>query len=352
MSTIKKSIHPSASFSAALLTTALLVSACSTPQVQTTTSQVQLPAAITNDIIEIDGSSTVYPITEAAVQQYQQRDPDVQVTAAFSGTGGGFRKFCAGETDITGASRPISTQELAACRDSEIRFVELPIAFDALTVVVHPGNDWVDSLTVDELKSIWSATAQGQVTNWNQIRPDFPDRPLTLYGPGADSGTYDYFAEAIVGENRTRSDFTGSEDDDILVRGVANDPNALGYFGLSYYEQNQDQLKALAIDSGNGPVLPDRENVETASYQPLSRPLFVYVNIQSAQHNEHVREFMDFYLQNAIDLIESVGYIPLPEDTYEIGYRRLYQGKVGTVYDGKPEPALTIQEVLLREEKF
>jgi phosphate transport system substrate-binding protein len=352
MSTVKKTLNHSASLSASLLTAALLFSACSTPQTQTPTSQVQLPETVTNDVIEIDGSSTVYPVTEAAVQQYQQSNPAAEVTAAFSGTGGGFRKFCAGETDITGASRPISDQELAVCREAEIRFVELPIAFDALTVVVHPGNDWVDSLTVDELKTIWESAAQGQITNWNQVRTEFPDRPLTLYAPGTDSGTYDYFAEAIVGEDQTRSDFTGSEDDDILVRGVANDPNALGYFGLSYYEQNQNQLKALAIDNGNGAVLPDRANVESASYQPLSRPLFLYVNLQSAQNNEDVREFMDFYLRNAVDLIESVNYVPLPEDIYEIGYQRLYQGKVGTVYDGKPEPDLTIQEVLMREEKF
>jgi phosphate transport system substrate-binding protein len=340
--------------SALLLTTALLFSACSTPTptTDTTDNQAQLPEAITNDVIEIDGSSTVYPITEAAVEQYRENNPDIEVSASFSGTGGGFRKFCAGEVDITGASRPISAQELAACGEAGVRFVELPIAFDALTVVVHPQNDWANDLTVEELKTVWQPAAQGRITNWNQIRPDFPDRPLTLYGPGSDSGTYDYFAEVIVGQSSTRSDFTASEDDDILVRGVANDPNALGYFGISYYEQNPDQLKALAIDSGSGAVPPDRENVENAAYQPLSRPLFVYVNIQSAQNNEDVRDFMDFYLENGIDLVESVNYIPLPEDAYEIGYRHLYNGQVGTAYDGKPEPDLTIQEVLMREQKF
>jgi phosphate transport system substrate-binding protein len=340
--------------SATTLAMVLFLAACSTPTQTTTNSsaQAQLPEAITNDIIEMDGSSTVYPITEAAVQQYQQANPDVQVSASFSGTGGGFRKFCAGEIDITGASRPISTQELAVCRDAGVRFVELPIAFDALTVVVHPQNDWVNDLTVEELRTVWQSASQGQVTNWNQIRPEFPDRPLTLYAPGADSGTYDYFAEVIVGASNTRSDFTGSEDDDILVRGVANDPNALGYFGISYYEQNQDQLKALAIDNGNGAISPDRENVENAAYQPLSRPLFVYVNVQSAQNNPDIGNFMDFYLRNGIDLVESVGYIPMPEDAYEIGYRNFYKGEVGTAYDGKPEPGLTIQEVLLREQKF
>jgi phosphate transport system substrate-binding protein len=339
---------------APVLAMALSLAACSTPTQTTTssTAQAQLPEAITNDIIEIDGSSTVYPITEAAVRQYQQVKPDVQVSASFSGTGGGFRKFCAGEIDITGASRPISTQELAACRDAGIRFVELPIAFDALTVVVHPQNDWANDLTVEELRTVWQPASQGRVTNWNQIRPEFPDRPLTLYAPGADSGTYDYFAEVIVGRSSTRSDFTGSEDDDILVRGVANDPNALGYFGISYYEQNQDQLKALAIDNGNGAVSPDRENVENATYQPLSRPLFIYVNIQAAQNNQEIGNFMDFYLRNGIDLVESVGYIPMPEDAYEIGYRNFYKGEVGTAYDGKPEPGLTIQEVLMREQKF
>ncbi|MDY7012845.1 MAG: PstS family phosphate ABC transporter substrate-binding protein, partial [Cyanobacteriota bacterium] len=262
----------------------------------------QEPQAIT-----IDGSSTVFPITEAIAQEYKESTEDaVDVTVNFSGTSGGFERFCAGETDISDASRPIKTEEIEACREAGVRYVELPVAFDALTVVVNDKNDWVESLTVEELKKIWEPAAQGRMMRWNQIRPDFPDRPINLFGPGSDSGTFDYFSEAIVGESgSSRTDYVASEDDDILVQGVSQDPNALGYFGFAYYEERQGEMKAVEIDSGKGAVSPTRETVENAKYQPLARPLFIYVNMEKAQQNPALRDFVAFYLEKAPELVES-----------------------------------------------
>jgi phosphate transport system substrate-binding protein len=332
----------------------LVVTACSSavqPETEATTSE-GTDSEITNTSISIDGSSTVYPISEAIAQEFQQANPDADISVEFSGTGGGFAKFCAGEIPISGASRPISTDEMAVCREAGIRFIELPVAFDALTIVVHPENDWAEEITVAELQQIWDASAEGQIQTWQQVRPSYPDRPLTLYGPGTDSGTYDYFAEVITSTGDTRSDYTASEDDDVLVEGVASDPDALGYFGFSYYEQNRDRVQALPVDGGNGPVIPSRETVEDASYQPLSRPLFIYVNARAAQDNPDVRNFVDFYLDNAAQVATSVGYVPLPEEAYQIGHVHLYNGDVGTAYSGRPEPNLTIGEVLRREQTF
>ncbi|NJO43889.1 MAG: PstS family phosphate ABC transporter substrate-binding protein [Cyanobacteria bacterium RU_5_0] len=342
-------IREASKVSLSLVVVASLLSACSKPTQPTSTTSNQLPA-ITNEIVEIDGSSTVYPITEAVVNEFKQTQPDIQVQSAFSGTGGGFEKFCAGQTDINGASRPISTQEIETCRNAGVRYIELPIAFDALTIVVHPQNSWAQDITVEELKKLWEPAAQGQIKTWNQVRPDWSNQPINLYGAGTDSGTYDYFAEVIVESENTRSDYTGSEDDTVLVQGIANDPNALGYFGLSYYEQNQDKLKALPVNGGNGAILPSRETVESAMYQPLSRPLFIYVNIQSAQQYPELKEFVDFYLKHGARISESVGYVPLPAEAYEIGQVHLYKGEVGTAYDGKPQPNLTIREVLQKEQ--
>jgi phosphate transport system substrate-binding protein len=302
--------------------------------------------------IRIDGSSTVFPITEAVTQAYNTTNPEsVEVNVSFSGTGGGFEKFCAGETDINDASRPISEAEIATCDAAGIRYFELPIAFDALTVVVNPENTWAEDITVEELKTLWEASAQGQITQWNQIRPSWPAQPIQLYGPGFDSGTYDYFSEVIVGGN-TRSDFVASEDDDILARGVANNPNALGYFGLAYYQENQDTLKALAIDSGDGAVEPTIENVEQAQYNPLARPLFLYVNFLSAQQNPAVREYVQFYLENAPTLVDDVGYVPLPEEGYHIAWVNFQEGEAGTAFDGVPQPNLTIAELLRKTKRF
>ncbi|MGF1461402.1 MAG: PstS family phosphate ABC transporter substrate-binding protein [Leptolyngbyaceae cyanobacterium] len=302
--------------------------------------------------IRIDGSSTVFPITQAISEAYNAAaENPVDINVDFSGTGGGFEKFCAGETDISNASRPIVEDEIAACDEADIRYYELPIAFDALTVVVNAENTWAEDVTIEELKTLWEPAAQGNVTQWNQVRSSWPAEPIELYGPGLDSGTYDYFAEVVVGSD-TRSDFVASEDDDILAAGVAENPNALGYFGLAYYDENQDSLKALAIDGGDGPVAPTTENVEQAQYHPLARPLFIYVNLESAQQNPAVREFVQFYLESAPALVDDVGYVPLPEEGYHIAWVNFQEGEVGTAFDGTPQPDLTIAELLRKTKRF
>ncbi|MEM8720823.1 MAG: PstS family phosphate ABC transporter substrate-binding protein [Cyanobacteria bacterium P01_G01_bin.39] len=304
--------------------------------------------------IKIDGSSTVYPITQKIVEDYQaNKEQPIGIEVGFSGTGGGFEQFCQGETDINNASRPIQLDEMSACNDAGVRFIELPVAFDALTVVVNPQNNWLDKLSVEELKQIWSPEAEGQITNWNQVRPSFPDQPLNLYAPGKDSGTFDYFTEAIVGESgASRSDITQSEDDNVLVSSVSQDPNALGYFGLAYYQEQASQMKAIAVDSGAGAVLPSVSTVEQAQYQPLSRPLFVYVNAASAQKNQDLRQFIDFYLAQAPGLVTEVGYVPLPEEAYQINKVTFHQGEVGTVFEGQSQFNLTIPELLRKQAQF
>src|SRR5688572_5793168 len=236
-------------------------------------------------LVKIDGSSTVFPITEAVAEDFQKETRgSVRVTVGISGTGGGFKKFCRGETDIQDASRPISVSEMDACRARGIQYYELPIAFDALTVAVNPNATWVDFVTLAELKQIWEPPAQGRVTKWNQIRSSWPDQPLKLFGAGSDSGMFDYFTEAVVGKAKaSRGDYTASEDDNTLVQGISNDKHALGYIPFAYYEPNKKRLKALALDAGNGSVLPSRETVESGAYQPLSRPVFIYVNAKSAK---------------------------------------------------------------------
>ena len=304
--------------------------------------------------IKIDGSSTVYPITDAIAKEYQNTHPKkASITVEFSGTGGGFKKFCAGETDISNASRPIRPEEMEACNKAGIRYYELPVAFDALTVVVNSKNDWAKDITVEELKKIWEPAAQGKITRWNQIRPNWPNRPLTLYGAGKDSGTFDYFTEATVGTAKaSRTDYTASEDDTVLVQGVIKDENALGYFGFSYYEDNQSKLKAVGIDRGKGAVLPSRETVEKAQYQPLARPLFIYVNYNSAQNKVELRNFVEFYMKKAPTLVSSVGYIPLPTEGYQLIYQHFYNGKVGTVFGGKAQLDSTIGELLRQQATF
>ncbi|GAB4379452.1 MAG: PstS family phosphate ABC transporter substrate-binding protein [Elainellaceae cyanobacterium] len=298
--------------------------------------------------IQIDGSSTVFPISEAAAEEFQNANSGVNVTVGVSGTGGGFSRFCAGETDISNASRPISESEIEACEAAGIEFIELPIAYDALTVVVNSENDWVDSLTTEELNTIWEPAAQGTITNWNQVRSSFPDQPLNLYGPGTDSGTFDYFTEAINGDSgESRADYTASEDDNVLVLGVANDVGALGYFGLAYYEANTDALKAVPIDGGNGPVLPNSANVENGTYQPLSRPIFIYVNAEAAQRPE-VQDFVTFMLDRT-DLISEVGYVPLPEQAYSLAMQNFEQGKTGTVFANRDIVGVNIEELLRLE---
>ena len=304
------------------------------------------------DLIQIDGSSTVYPITEAMAEEFQLASGgEYRVTVGISGTGGGFKKFCRGETHISDASRPIKESERAACAEAGIEFIELPVALDALTVMVNPGNDWVDYLTIQELKKIWEPAAQGKVSNWSQVREGFPDRPLTLYGAGVDSGTYDYFTEAVVGEEgASRGDFTASEDDNVLVQGIASDPNALGFFGLAYYFENQDKLKAVPIQpSGGGdPVAPSVESARDGSYQPLSRPIFIYVSKQAANDLEGVRQFVEFYLdpENAEALVTEVGYVPLPTDAYELALQIFQERHTGTAFAGGSQVGVAVEDLL------
>jgi len=311
--------------------------------------------ALAQDTIQIDGSSTVYPITEAMAEEFQLAGGGkYRVTVGISGTGGGFKKFCRGETHISDASRPIKESERAACAEAGIEFIELPVALDALTVMVNPGNDWVDHLTVDELKKVWEPGAQGVVDNWSQVREGFPDRPLTLYGPGVDSGTYDYFTEAVVGEEgASRGDFTASEDDNVLVQGVASDPNALGFFGLAYYVENQDKLKAVPIQppAGGDPIAPSVDAARDGSYQPLSRPIFIYVSKQAADEMEAVQQFVEFYLdpKNAEVLVEEVGYVPLPTEAYELALRNFRERHIGTAFAGGSQVGVAVQDLLQAE---
>lgn len=307
-------------------------------------------------LIKIDGSSTVFPITELVAEEYQRTQMDKskgKITVAFSGTGGGFKKFCTGETDINNASRPILTEEMETCRKAGVRYIELPIAFDALTVVVNPQNDWAKEITVEELKKMWEPSAEGKITSWKQIRDSWPDKPLKLYGAGRDSGTFDYFTEAIVGKAKaSRNDYTASEDDTVLVQGVSKDPNALGYFGYAYYEAARTQLKAVAVDSKKGPVLPERQTVKNAQYQPLSRPLFIYVNAKSAQSKPEIREFVEFYLYNARHLVNTTGYVPLPDEGYSVVFNHFQKGKEGTVFAGQSQLNLKIEELMQKEAQF
>lgn len=267
--------------------------------------------------IKIDGSSTVYPITEAAAEEFRFEQPEVKVTIGISGTGGGFKKFGRGETDISDASRPIKQKEIDLCKENNIIYVDLKVAFDGLAVLINPENDWVDHFTVEELKKIWEPNAQGVIMKWNQIRPEWPDEEIHLFGPGVASGTYDYFTEAVVGESgSSRGDFTASEDDNVLVQGIAGDKYGLGFFGLAYYEENKDKLSLVAVDGGHGPVFPSLETVSNGTYSPLSRPLFVYVNSKAAAREE-IQEFIRFYLDNAPELTKDVGYVPLPTEEYQ-----------------------------------
>ena len=279
------------------------------------TLAVSAPSAFSqNSTIQVDGSSTVFPISEAMAEEFMLENRGTQVTVGVSGTGGGFSKFCAGELDITGASRPIKDSEAEACAAAGIEYVEVPVATDALTVVVNPNNDWASEMTVEQLQMMWSPDAEGEITNWSQIDPSWPNEPIGLFGPGTDSGTFDYFTEVIVGESgASRADYTASEDDNILVLGVSRDENAIGYFGLAYYLENQDTLKAVAV---NG-VEPTPENVENGTYSPLSRPIFVYVKKESLENRPEVRSFVEFMLENGPEIVPEVGYVPLSAERYE-----------------------------------
>ena len=312
------------------------------------------PAFAQQQVVKVDGSSTVYPITEAVAEEFQKAKKNaIKVTVGISGTGGGFKKFCRGETDISDASRPILEKEMADCKAAGIEYYELPVAFDAITVVINPKNNFIKQLSVAELKKIWEPAAQGKVTRWKQVNEAWPDQPMKLFGPGADSGTFDYFTEAVVGRAKSsRGDFTASEDDNVLVQGVARDVNALGYFGFSYYVENKDKLKAVPIVNDKGQaVTPSFDAVVKGSYQPLSRPIFIYVNAKSLAKPE-VKEFVQFYMEQGAKLAQEVKYVPLPAQAYKTAWDHVLKNKKGTVFGGVAEVGITIEELLRREAKL
>lgn len=296
--------------------------------------------------VRVDGSSTVFPITEAVGEEFQRAHRGVRVTVGISGTGGGFKKFIHGETDINDASRTIKDSEMALAAEAGVEYYELPVAFDGLSIIVNPANDWADDISIEELHKIWQPGST--VETWQDVRPSWPDRPLNLYGPDTDSGTFDYFTEAVNGASQVcRADYTASADDNVLVTGIAGDVDALGYFGYAYYEENTDKLKVLAVDGGAGPVKPTVETISTGSYAPLSRPLFIYINAEAVQR-EAVNAFVRFYLDNAATLAREVGYIALPPAAYEKAWQRVEQGKTGSVFHDVHARSgeLSIEEIL------
>ncbi|HLO62021.1 MAG TPA: PstS family phosphate ABC transporter substrate-binding protein [Azonexus sp.] len=305
-------------------------------------------------VIKIDGSSTVYPITEAVAEEFQKSKKNVvKVTVGISGTGGGFKKFCRDETDISDASRPITAKEMEDCKAAGVQYIEMPVAFDALTVVINPKNTFLKQATVAELKTMWEPAAQGKITKWNQINPAWPDAPIKLFGAGADSGTFEYFTEATVGKAKSsRGDYTASEDDNVLVQGVSRDVNAIGYFGYAYYAENKSRLKALPIvnPKTNVAVEPSEDSVIKATYQPLSRPIFIYVKAKSLEKPE-VKEFVEFYMKHGAALTKEVKYVPLPAAAYTGNIEHMAKKKYGTVFGGKNEIGITIEDLMKREAK-
>ncbi len=293
--------------------------------------------------VRIDGSSTVFPITEAVAEEFQRAHRDVRVTVGISGTGGGFKKFTVGETDINDASRPIKESEVAMAAENAIEYIELPVAYDGISVVVNPENTFVDALTVGELNKIWEPGSS--VTKWSDVRASFPDQPITLYGPGTDSGTFDYFTDTINGESGAcRADFTASEDDNVLVQGVAGDPNALAFFGYAYYAENTERLKIVPIDPGDGAISPSDVTINDGTYAPLSRPIFIYISTAAAQRPE-IQAFVRFYLENAAELVAEVGYVPLPDRVYELALERFENRVTGSAF-ADAESGISIEELL------
>ena len=310
--------------------------------------------AQTGPIVKIDGSSTVYPITEAVAEEFQKlKKNSVKVTVGISGTGGGFKKFCRGEIDISNASRPILTKEMEECRTAGIKYIELPVAFDALTVVTHPNNKFLTQVTVEELKKLWEPAAQGKITKWNQVNPAWPDAPIKLFGAGSDSGTFDYFTEAIVGKAKSsRGDYTASEDDNVLVQGVSRDVNSLGYFGYAYYAENSKKIRSVAIieKAGKPAVSPSMESVINGSYQPLARPIFIYVSLKSVDKPE-IKEFVEYFLKNSVKLIREVKYVPLTDADYKHALENFTKKKSGTAFGGVAEVGVKVADLLRRDPK-
>lgn len=320
--------------------------------VAATFATMATPLAAQTRTITIDGSSTVFPVMEAVAEEFQKSTKgQTRVTVGISGTGGGFKKFCRGETDISNGSRPILKEEIEACRKAGVTFYELPIAFDALTVVVHPKSP-LECIKVSELKTMWEPGAQGLVKTWKAVNPAWPDQPIALFGAGSDSGTFDYFTEAIVGKAKSsRGDFTASEDDNVLVKGVQGNPNALGYFGFAYYAANPTATKPLAVDwgKGQGCVKPSLENVLAGTYNPLSRPLFIYVSQKAATEKPEVKAFVEYVMTKSEPLIREVKYLPLPAVAYATGLERFRKSEVGSSFGGLPEVGVHIDDILKKK---
>ncbi len=305
-------------------------------------------AQLTGDI-SIDGSSTVFPITEAMAEEFgNATGGNVRITVGVSGTGGGFKKFCAGETIITDASRPIKQSEVDLCAENDIEYIELPVAIDGVSVMVNPKNDFVECMTIDELHTVWGPDAEGQVTKWSQVRDGWPDEDLRLYAPGTDSGTFDYFTEVVNGAGgASRGDFLPSEDDNVLVTGIGGDQGALGYFGYAYYAENADRLRLLSVDGGSGCITPTEETINNGAYSPLSRPLFIYVSAD-ALNEEHIRAFVEFYLDKGNrQLVSETGYIPFPDTIYDLALAKFQNGTSGAAFGGDERMHGTVEEVLL-----
>ncbi|MES2622394.1 MAG: PstS family phosphate ABC transporter substrate-binding protein [Bacteroidota bacterium] len=304
--------------------------------------------------VRLDGSSTVYPIAEAVAEDFGKANREVKVTVGESGTGGGFKKFSRGEADISNASRPIKASEDSICAANGVGYIELPIAFDGIAIVVNKENTWLEKITVAELKKIWEPAAQGKVLKWNQVNPKWPASEIHLFGAGTQSGTFDYFTEAIVGKSKEcRGDYTASEDDNVLVQGIAGDKLALGFFGLAYFENNKDKLKLIPVDdevkeNGDGGVSPTAETVQNGTYQPLSRPLFIYVNKKAAEKAE-VKSFVEYFVANAGTLSREVGYVALPNAVYELVKKRLTNGITGSAFAGKSDVGVKMEDLLKDE---
>ena len=311
--------------------------------------------ATAQETVKVDGSSTVFPITEAVAEDFQKfKKNKIRVTVGISGTGGGFKKFCRGETDISDASRPILAREMEDCKKTGVQYVELAVAYDALTVVMNPKNTFIKSLTVADLRRMWEPSAQAKVLTWKQVNGSWPDQPLKLFGAGADSGTFDYFTEAINGRAKaSRGDYTASEDDNVLVQGIARDGNAIGYFGYAYYAENKDKLKAVPIvnpRTGKA-VEPSPETVIDGSYQPLARPIFIYVNAKSLGRPE-IREFVQYYMKSAEALVREVKYVPLPPKAYTYNLEMIDKKVLGTRFGGENKVGLTIEELMKLEARL
>jgi phosphate transport system substrate-binding protein len=322
-----------------------------TPAAAQTVSAPATPAASAPGagLIRIGGSSTVYPILVEAIKAYRASGQQARIDLQESGTSDGLRRFCSGQLVIANASRPISARELKACESKNIRFIELPIAIDALSVVVHPANRWASVISTSELAKLWGRQAQGKITRWKDVNAAWPDRPISLCGPGKDSGSYDYFNKVINGqEDNSRQDYTASEDDNQLVSCVASQPNALGYFGFSYYQANASRLRAVAIRSASASVLPSTQSVQSGRYQPLSRPLFIYVNNQALGQRPEVQKFVSYLVRRGLTLVQRAMVIPLPSSTYQLVETKLFKRIPGTAFAGDLPVGLSLGEVLRR----